>query len=62
MGRILGLILLVALVLALLVYFDIIAFTPEGQEALDNAQEAVGEALGEAGDALQEAGENASGN
>ena len=50
--RLISIIIIVGLVLWALVYFDIIAFTPEGQEQLDDAREAVGNAVEDAGEAI----------
>ena len=52
MSRLIGLILAIGLALWALVYFDIIAFTPEGQQQLDEAREAVGNAVEDAGEAI----------
>ncbi len=57
MGRILALILLIGIIIWGLIYFDVLALTPEGQQALDNAQDTIGEAASDTGDAIQDVGE-----
>ncbi|ETX27149.1 hypothetical protein [Roseivivax isoporae] len=54
--RIIGLLILVAVVIAALVYVGFIDISPEGEEALDNAADRVGTAVEETGQAIRDAG------
>ncbi|SFD48245.1 hypothetical protein [Roseivivax sediminis] len=60
MGRIIGIVIAVAIVVALLIYFGFIQISPEGEAALEDAQDNVGEAVENTGEAIQD--ENTDGN
>ena len=60
MSRILAIIVLIAVVIWALIYFDVIALTGEGEQAVDNVEDAAGEAASETGEAMQDAGEELS--
>ncbi len=57
MGRVVGLLIAVAVVLAILIWAGFIELSPEGEAALENAQENVGEAVENTGEAIQNGGQ-----
>ncbi|MHA7876928.1 hypothetical protein [Roseivivax sp.] len=56
MSRLIGLVVLVAIVIAVLLYFGFIELSPEGEAALEETQENVGTAIENTGEALQNSG------
>lgn len=57
MSRIIGIILIVIVVIALLVWFGFMNVTPEGERAIDETQQGVGGAIEDTGSAIQGAGD-----
>ncbi|SLN72335.1 hypothetical protein ROJ8625_03817 [Roseivivax jejudonensis] len=60
MGRLIGLLIAVAAIIIILVYFGFLQVSPEGEQAIDDAADSVGEAVENTGEAIQ--GEAADGN
>jgi hypothetical protein len=60
MRNLIGIILVVVVVIAVLIFSGFLNLSPEGETALDNAQESVGEAVENTGQAIRNADEGGS--
>lgn len=58
MSRLVGLIVLVVIVIAILIFFGFIELSPEGEAALEGASDSVGEAVENTGQAIKDAGDS----
>ncbi|SFG55262.1 hypothetical protein SAMN04488020_102520 [Palleronia marisminoris] len=58
MSRIIGIVIIVVVAIALLIWFGFMDITPEGERVIDETQGGVGEVIEDAGTAIQDAGDD----